>query len=156
MLLAKLLMPKQKQKATLCQWAASILLLAALRQTVVKTLWRSCTNIRIHVSSFLLAVVIGFLLSMQALAELLKVTHRGYFIPPRPEKNPVEGQRASNDFVELRRHALEKYLIQLASHPAIIQSDVSTLHTHLVDCLGCLMALTWAQLCAFQACGLLA
>lgn len=65
---------------------------------------------------------------MQALAELLKVMHRGYFIPPRPEKNPVEGQRATDDFVELRRHALEKYLIQLALHPAIAQSDVSTLH----------------------------
>ena len=65
---------------------------------------------------------------MQALAELLKVTHRGYFIPPRPEKNPVEGQRATDDFVELRRHALEKYLIQLALHPAIVQSDVSTMH----------------------------
>lgn len=61
----------------------------------------------------------------QALAELLKVTHRGFFIPPRPEKNPVEGQRASDDFVELRRSALEKYLIQLALHPAIAQSDVS-------------------------------
>ena len=73
------------------------------------------------------------MLSMQALAELLKVTHRGYFIPPRPEKNPVEGQRASNDFVELRRHALEKYLIQLASHPAIVQSDVSDWHTELLD-----------------------
>ena len=72
---------------------------------------------------------------MQALAELLKVTHRGYFIPPRPEKNPVEGQRASNDFVELRRHALEKYLIQLASHPAIVQGDVSTLHNLWAVCL---------------------
>ena len=68
---------------------------------------------------------------MQALAELLKVTHRGYFIPPRPEKNPVEGQRATDDFVELRRHALEKYLIQLALHPAIVQSDVSTLREFL-------------------------
>lgn len=64
-------------------------------------------------------------LYLQALAELLKVTHRGYFIPPRPEKNPVEGQRASDDFVELRRNALEKYLVQLAMHPAIAQSDVS-------------------------------
>ena len=62
---------------------------------------------------------------MQALAELLKVTHRGFFIPPRPEKNPVEGQRASEDFVEQRRIALEKYLIQLAVHPAIAESDVS-------------------------------
>ena len=31
----------------------------------------------------------------QALADLLKLTHRGCFIPPRPEKNPVEGQRAN-------------------------------------------------------------
>lgn len=58
-----------------------------------------------------------------ALAELLKVTRRGYFIPPRPEKNPVEGQRASDEFVEVRRNALEKYIIQLAMHPAIAQSD---------------------------------
>ncbi len=62
---------------------------------------------------------------MQALSELLKVTHRGYFIPPRPEKNPVEGQRATDEFVEVRRNALEKYIIQLAMHPAIVQSDVS-------------------------------
>ncbi|DBB03248.1 TPA: hypothetical protein ACH3X3_010645 [Trebouxia sp. C0006] len=58
-----------------------------------------------------------------ALSELLKVTHRGYFIPPRPEKNPVEGQRATDEFVEVRRNALEKYIIQLAMHPAIVQSD---------------------------------
>ena len=96
---------------------------AALR---LKPQWRLCTT-DIHVSGLSSTVMNGFMLSMQALAELLKVTHRGYFIPPRPEKNPVEGQRASNDFVELRRHALEKYLIQLASHPAIVQSDVSTL-----------------------------
>ena len=78
---------------------------------------------------------------MQALAERLKVTHRGYFIPPRPEKNPVEGQRASNDFVELRRHALEKYLFQLALHPAIVQSDVSILHMELLDFVCYLMPL---------------
>lgn len=53
------------------------------------------------------------------------MTHRGYFIPPRPEKNPVEGQRATDEFVEVRRNALEKYIIQLAVHPAIVQSDVS-------------------------------
>ena len=34
-------------------------------------------------------------MAAQALADLLKLTHRGYFIPPRPEKNPVEGQRAN-------------------------------------------------------------
>ena len=65
---------------------------------------------------------------LQALSELLKVTHRGYFIPPRPEKNPVEGQRASDDFVEQRRSALEKYLQQLAMHPAISQSNVSCVY----------------------------
>ena len=64
---------------------------------------------------------------LQALGDLLKTTHRGYFIPPRPEKNPVEGQRASTDFVEGRRTALQHYLEQLAAHPVISQSEV-TLH----------------------------
>ncbi|EIE22906.1 hypothetical protein COCSUDRAFT_66447 [Coccomyxa subellipsoidea C-169] len=58
-----------------------------------------------------------------ALADLLKVTHRGYFIPPRPEKNPVEGQRAQQDFVEQRRAALQHYLEQLAAHPALSRSE---------------------------------
>ena len=61
---------------------------------------------------------------MQALADLLKVTHRGYFIPPRPEKNPVEGQRAQQEFVEQRRAALQHYLEQLAAHPIISRSEV--------------------------------
>ena len=64
--------------------------------------------------------------SLQALGDLLKTTHRGYFIPPRPEKNPVEGQRASADFVEGRRTALQHYLEQLAAHPVISQSEVLT------------------------------
>ena len=63
----------------------------------------------------------------QALADLLKVTHRGYFIPPRPEKNPVEGQRAQQDFVEQRRAALQHYLEQLAAHPALSRSEVRQL-----------------------------
>lgn len=62
---------------------------------------------------------------LQALGDLLKTTHRGYFIPPRPEKNPVEGQRASTDFVEGRRTALQHYLEQLAAHPVISQSEVT-------------------------------
>ena len=76
-------------------------------------------------------------MSVQALAELLKVTHRGFFIPPRPEKNPVEGQRASEDFVEQRRIALEKYLLQLAVHPAIAGSDVSPITLCLSQYLLC-------------------
>lgn len=63
---------------------------------------------------------------VQALADLLKATHRGYFIPPRPEKNTVEGQRASSDFLESRRLALERYLQQLATHPVISRSQVGT------------------------------
>ena len=59
----------------------------------------------------------------QALGDLLKATHRGYVIPPRPEKSPVEGQRASADFVEARRSALEHYLRQLAAHPVLSRSQ---------------------------------
>ena len=47
----------------------------------------------------------------QALADLLKATHRGYFIPPRPEKNPVEGQRASQ--------------ARLHSHPSLRITNVA-------------------------------
>lgn len=64
---------------------------------------------------------------MQALGDLLKATHRGYVIPPRPEKSPVEGQRASADFVEGRRAALEHYLHQLAGHPVISRSQAGPL-----------------------------
>ncbi|GFH13319.1 PX domain-containing protein, partial [Haematococcus lacustris] len=45
-----------------------------------------------------------------ALADLLKVRFRGLFLPPRPDKNVVEGQRMANGFVEERRAALERYL----------------------------------------------
>ena len=73
---------------------------------------------------FALALLGATTWSLQALGDLLKTTHRGYFIPPRPEKNPVEGQRASADFVEGRRTALQHYLEQLAAHPVISQSKV--------------------------------
>mmetsp|Transcript_17683 Transcript_17683/g.49470 ORF Transcript_17683/g.49470 Transcript_17683/m.49470 type:complete len:564 (-) Transcript_17683:1848-3539(-) len=56
------------------------------------------------------------------LSDLLAHTHRGYFIPPRPEKNVVEGQRMTKDFIEARRAALEKYLAKLVAHPVICQS----------------------------------
>lgn len=65
------------------------------------------------------------LLSLQqALADALKARHRGLFIPPRPEKNPVEGQRAAEEFVQARRAALEKYLTALAAHPTLGSSEV--------------------------------
>lgn len=62
---------------------------------------------------------------MQALHELLKQTHRGYIIPPRPEKNTVEGQRASDEFVTGRKAAIARYLNSLAAHPVIGESQVS-------------------------------
>lgn len=58
-----------------------------------------------------------------ALAELLKAKFRGFFIPPRPEKNAVEGQRMSDAFVEERRLGLQKYLQKLAAHPVIGLSE---------------------------------
>ncbi|KAK9805542.1 hypothetical protein WJX72_004051 [[Myrmecia] bisecta] len=58
-----------------------------------------------------------------ALADLLKITHRGYFIPPRPEKSAIDNQRATPDFIEIRRAALEHYLEQLAAHPVISTSQ---------------------------------
>ena len=61
---------------------------------------------------------------LQALHDTLKLTHRGYIIPPRPEKNTVGGQRATEEFVETRRGNLQRYLSQLARHPVIGQSDV--------------------------------
>eukprot|EP00879_Flechtneria_rotunda_P002097 GHRR01002277.1.p1 GENE.GHRR01002277.1~~GHRR01002277.1.p1 ORF type:complete len:327 (+),score=115.19 GHRR01002277.1:235-1215(+) len=58
-----------------------------------------------------------------ALAELLKAQFRGYFVPPRPEKNAVEGQRMSDAFIEERRVGLQKYLQKLAAHPVISRSE---------------------------------
>lgn len=48
---------------------------------------------------------------------------RGYFIPPRPEKNAVEGQRMADTFVEERRVALERYMSTLAVHPVLSRSE---------------------------------
>lgn len=58
-----------------------------------------------------------------ALADALKVRYRGYFIPPRPEKNAVESQRMADGFVEERRVALERYMATLAVHPVLSQSE---------------------------------
>ncbi|KAL4285171.1 hypothetical protein GQ457_16G012180 [Hibiscus cannabinus] len=59
-----------------------------------------------------------------ALSDRLAEAYRGYFIPPRPDKNVVESQvMQKQDFVEQRRVALEKYLKRLAGHPVIRLSD---------------------------------
>ena len=48
-------------------------------------------------------------------------------MPPRPDKNVVEGQRSAASFVEVRRAGLERYLQQLAAHPALAASKVCLL-----------------------------
>ncbi|OVA07834.1 Phox homologous domain [Macleaya cordata] len=58
------------------------------------------------------------------LADRLSESYRGFFIPPRPDKNVVESQvMQKQEFVEQRRVALEKYLCRLAAHPVIKKSD---------------------------------
>lgn len=58
------------------------------------------------------------------LADRLSESYRGFFIPPRPDKNVVESQvMQKQEFVEQRRAALEKYLRRLAVHPVIKKSD---------------------------------
>ena len=59
-----------------------------------------------------------------ALSERLSETHRGFFVPVRPDKSVVESQMMqSEQFVEQRRAQLEKYLNKLAAHPAIRRSE---------------------------------
>ena len=62
---------------------------------------------------------------ISALLPVDPARYRGYFVPPRPEKNAVEGQRMADAFVEERRVALEQYMGTLAAHPAIAKSEVS-------------------------------
>ncbi|KAK4764514.1 hypothetical protein SAY87_013952 [Trapa incisa] len=58
------------------------------------------------------------------LSDRLAESYRGFFIPPRPDKNVVESQvMQKQEFVEQRRVALEKYLRRLSEHPMIKKSD---------------------------------
>ncbi|XP_020202508.1 sorting nexin 2B [Cajanus cajan] len=58
------------------------------------------------------------------LADRLSEAYRGFFVPVRPDKSTVESQvMQTQDFVEQRRAALEKYLRKLAAHPVIRRSE---------------------------------
>ena len=58
------------------------------------------------------------------LSDRLAESYRGFFIPPRPDKNVMESQlMQKQEFVEQRRSALEKYLRRLAGHPVVGKSD---------------------------------
>ncbi|CAM0883018.1 unnamed protein product [Alopecurus aequalis] len=66
------------------------------------------------------------------LADRLAATHRGLFVPARPEKSIVEGHvMQRHDFVNQRCVALQRYLCRLAAHPTVGQS--ADLHTFLTE-----------------------
>ena len=55
-----------------------------------------------------------------ALADHLAHSHRGYFVPPRPEKAPLAA--ADDAFVRARMASLGAYLRRLVAHPTIRRS----------------------------------
>uniref|UniRef100_A0A0A9G5V2 PX domain-containing protein n=2 Tax=Arundo donax TaxID=35708 RepID=A0A0A9G5V2_ARUDO len=70
-----------------------------------------------------------------ALADRIAETHRGLFVPPRPDKSIVEGQvMQRHDFVNQRCIALQRYLRRLAAHPTVCRS--SELHALLTETSG--------------------
>ncbi|KAK3165838.1 hypothetical protein QOZ80_1AG0038410 [Eleusine coracana subsp. coracana] len=67
-----------------------------------------------------------------ALADRLAETHRGLFVPARPDKSIVEGQvMQRQDFVSQRCAAVQRYLRRLAAHPIVGRS--SDLHAFLTE-----------------------
>jgi hypothetical protein len=66
-----------------------------------------------------------------ALADRLAATHRGLFIPGRPDKSVFEGQVIQrHEFVSQRCVALQRYLGRLAVHPVVgHSSDLRTFLT---------------------------
>lgn len=55
----------------------------------------------------------------------MQVTHRGYFVPPRPEKHVAQGNKLSAKFVDKRRAALQHYLKRLSGHRCAAASSHS-------------------------------
>ncbi|CAD6229288.1 unnamed protein product [Miscanthus lutarioriparius] len=67
-----------------------------------------------------------------ALADRLAETHRGLFVPARPDKSIVEGQvMQRHDFVNQRCVTIQRYLRRLAAHPVVGRSPV--LHAFLTE-----------------------
>ncbi|KAG8054907.1 hypothetical protein GUJ93_ZPchr0001g31036 [Zizania palustris] len=67
-----------------------------------------------------------------ALADRLAATHRGLFVPTRPDKSIVEAQvMQSHDFVNQRCAALQRYLGRLAAHPTV--GRCADLHAFLTE-----------------------
>lgn len=67
-----------------------------------------------------------------ALADRLAATHRGLFVPARPDKSIVEGHvMQRHDFVNQRCAALQRYLCRVAAHPTVGHS--ADFHTFLTE-----------------------
>ncbi|PWZ34025.1 Sorting nexin 2B [Zea mays] len=67
-----------------------------------------------------------------ALADRLSETHRGLFVPARPDKSIVEGQvMQRHDFVNQRCVTLQRYLRRLAAHPVVGHNPI--LHAFLTE-----------------------
>jgi hypothetical protein len=67
-----------------------------------------------------------------ALADRLAGTHRGLFVPARPDKSIVEGHvMQRHDFVNQRCASLQRYLCRVAAHPTVGRS--SDFHTFLTE-----------------------
>lgn len=67
-----------------------------------------------------------------ALADRLAETHRGLFVPARPDKSIVEGQvMQRHDFVNQRCVTLQRYLRRLAAHPVVGRNPI--LHAFLTE-----------------------
>ncbi|KAK1667623.1 hypothetical protein QYE76_055782 [Lolium multiflorum] len=67
-----------------------------------------------------------------ALADRLRATHRGLFVPARPEKSIVEGHvMQRHDFVNQRCVLLQRYLCRVAAHPTVGRS--ADFHTFLTE-----------------------
>jgi len=58
------------------------------------------------------------------LADRLALSHRGYFVPPRPDKTIIDGSlRNRRGFDQTRADELDRYLRRLAAHPRIRESQ---------------------------------
>lgn len=58
------------------------------------------------------------------LADRLAISHRGYFVPPRPDKSVLEGSVVNRrGFDHFRASELDRYMKRLASHPHIRESN---------------------------------
>lgn len=87
-----------------------------------------------------------------SLADVLMISHRGFFVFPRPGKNALEGQIGGAEFVEERRRELEHYLRKLAEHPIISTSE--ELRVFLQAQGGLLASSEWNTLTALAGLGI--